>query len=116
MPKFINTLYDIVQSEKEERPRAIRDTGNYRQGDRYSHHKVDINLHWATIAQAARHKKVKRFLTDDGKANSNTVVSNDGNRAVQGMPTAGKKRVRGNVNVLSFQQYQMLKENYSREG
>ena len=58
----------------------------------------------------------KRFLTDDGKANSNTVVSNDGNRAVQRTPTAGKKRVRGNVNVLSFQQYQMLKENYSREG
>ena len=61
-------------------------------------------------------KKVKRFLTDDGKANSNTVVSNDGNRAVRGTPTAGKKRFRGNVNVLSFQQYQMLKENYSREG
>ena len=91
MPKFINTLYDIVQSEKEERPRAIRDTGNYRQADRYSHHKVDINLHWTTIAQEARRKKVKRFLTDDGKANSNTVVSNDGNRAVQRTPTAGKK-------------------------
>ena len=68
MPKFINTLYDIVQSEKEERPRAIRDTGNFRQADRYSHHKVDINLHWTTIAQEARRKKVKRFLTDDGKA------------------------------------------------
>ena len=36
-------------------------------------------------------KKVKRFLTNDGKANSNTVVSIDGNRAVQRTPTAGKK-------------------------
>jgi len=61
MPKFINTLYDIVQSEKEERPRAIRDTGNYRQADRYSHHKVDINLHWTTIAQEARRKKSEAF-------------------------------------------------------
>ena len=71
------------------------ETPETRLADRYTHHTVDIS-YWATISQEQLdRKKVKRFLRDYGKANSNTVVSNDGNRAVQRTPTAGKKPDQG---------------------
>ena len=90
MPKFIDTLYGIVKSEQEEKCRAIRDTGNYRLADRYSHHMTDIS-YWSTMTEENRQKRTKRFLTDQGKANSNTVVSTDGTRTAQKTPSAGRK-------------------------
>lgn len=90
LPKFINTLNGIIKSEQEERCRAIRDTGNYRVGDRYGHHKTDL-VFWSSMSEEHRQKKVKRFLSDFGKTNNQTVVSTDGTRMTQRTPTAGRK-------------------------
>ena len=90
LPQFIETLHRIVKSEQEERCRAIRDTGNYRLSDRYLHHKTDVSF-WSTMTEENRQKRTKRFLSDCGKANANTVVSTDGTRTAQRTPSAGRK-------------------------
>ena len=43
IPKFIDALYGIVKSEQVGKCRAIRDMGNNRLADRYSHHMTDIS-------------------------------------------------------------------------
>ena len=86
----IETLHRIVKSEQKERCRAIRDTGNYRLSDRYLHHKTDVSF-WSTMTEENIQKRTKRFLSDCGKANANTVVSTDGTRTAQRTPSAGRK-------------------------
>ena len=46
---------------------------------------------WATLSTEAQQKRIKRFLTDTGKWNTNTVVSTDGTRTAQKTPSAGRK-------------------------
>ena len=82
LPQFIETLHRIVKSEQKERCLAIRDKGNYRLSDRYLHHKTDVSF-WSTMTEENRQKRTKRFLSDCGKANANTVVSTDGTRTAQ---------------------------------
>ena len=53
---------------------------------------IDINItRWATLSVEAQQKRIKRFLTDTGKANSSIVVSTDGTRTAQKTPSAGRK-------------------------
>ena len=90
LPKFIEKLYNIVKGEEEERCRAVRGSGSYQPDDRYKHHLMDVSQ-WATLSTEAQQKRIKRFLTDTGKSNSNTVVSADGTRTAQKTPSAGRK-------------------------
>lgn len=87
---FVETLHTIVEGEQEERCRAVRNMGNYRLSERYNHHFVEID-HWSNISQEHRDKRTKKFLTDSGKNNQNTIVSSDGTRTVHRTPTAGRK-------------------------
>lgn len=41
---------------------------------------------WATLSVEAQQKRIKRFLTDTGKAKSSIVVSTDGTRTAQKTP------------------------------
>jgi hypothetical protein len=90
LPKFINTLHEIITSEQEERCRAMRDMGNFRLSGKYLHHLVNID-EWSAMTQEQRDKKTKKFLCDGGKSNMNTVVSTNGTRTTVRMPSAGKK-------------------------
>ena len=90
MPSFIDKLYNIVKSDEEDRCRAIRQTGSYRLDQKFKHHEMDVSQ-WATLSEEVQHKRIKRFMTDMGKANSNIVVSTDGSRTAQTTPSAGRK-------------------------
>ena len=90
MPKFIEKLYNIVKAEEEEMCRAIRGSGSYQLDDRYKHQLMDVSQ-WATLSTEAQQKRIKRFLADTGKSNTNTVVSTDGTRTAQKTPSAGRK-------------------------
>ena len=91
MSKFIQKLYNIVKGKEEERCRAILGSGSYQLDDRYKHHLMDVSQ-WATLSTEAQQKRIKRFLTNTGKSNTNTVVSTDGTRNAQKTPSAGRKR------------------------
>ena len=90
MPSFIDKLYNIVKGDEEDRCRAIRQTGSYRLDQKFKHHEMDVSQ-WATLSEEVQHKRIKRFMTDMGKANSNIVVSTDGSRTAQKTPSAGRK-------------------------
>ena len=90
MPNFIEKLNSIIKGDEEERCRAIRQAGSYRLDDRYKHHEMDVSQ-WATLSVEAQQKRIKRFLTDTGKANSSIVVSTNGTRTAQKTPSAGRK-------------------------
>ena len=89
-PKFINILYEIISGEKTERCRAIRDMGNFKLTQPFSHHILDIDA-WTNLTQEQKEKKEFKFLTDKGRYNPNMIVSTDGTRTVVRQPSAGKK-------------------------
>ncbi|XP_053375386.1 uncharacterized protein LOC128547267 isoform X2 [Mercenaria mercenaria] len=90
LPKFIETLYDIVKGEQIERIRAMRNKGNYQLHSTYMHHAVDID-HWTRMTSEQQDRRVHKFLKDTGKSNPNIVISTDGRRTVLKTPSAGKK-------------------------
>ena len=88
--KLHQKLFKIVKGDEEDRCRAIRQSGSYLLDDKFKHHEMDVSQ-WATLSKECQQKRLKRFLTDMGKASSNTVVSTDVNRNVQKTPSAGRK-------------------------
>jgi hypothetical protein len=90
LPKFINTLYDIVRGEQLERCRAVRNTGNFKLADMFLHHEITLDK-WTDISEEQRERRLCRFLSDSGKANPNAVISTDGQRSVIIPASAGKK-------------------------
>ena len=91
LPEFINSLYDIVRSERKEMCRAIRGMGNYKLADKFTHHYVDIDT-WGAMSKEVKEKRETKFLNERGRPCGNQCVSTDGTRVIPFTPNAGKKK------------------------
>ena len=66
LPTFIKRLYKIVESEHEERSRAIRGMGSILLVDGFLHHQCDVD-HWARLTDEQQDRRTAKFMKDKGK-------------------------------------------------
>ena len=91
LPTLIKMLYKIVESEQEERSRAIRGMGSFQMVGGFLHHQCDVD-HWARLTEEQQDRRTAKFLKDKGKPHPNATVSSDGSRIMQVPASAGKKK------------------------